>query len=131
MFGWRDAEQGATAVDQIRWRMDSSVSGPGFGLVIGAQTKAAGYVADCDSAIVDIARNLESDVVGESSRVNGPYLSILNETLEAWGEGARAHRLDLGRYAQALIAVDEALLAAEEDAAGAMSGIASAFGSGE
>ena len=63
--------------------MDSSVSGPGFGLVIGAQTKAAGYVADCDSAIVDIARNLESDVVGESSRVNGPYLSILSETLEA------------------------------------------------
>ena len=110
--------------------MDSSVSGPGFGLVIGAQTKAAGYVADCDSAIVDIARNLESDVVGESSRVNGPYLSILSETLEAWGEGARAHRLDLGRYAQALIAVDEALLAAEEDAAGAMSGIASAFGVG-
>lgn len=107
------------------------VSGPGFGLVIGAQTKAAGYVADCDSAIVDIARNLESDVVGESSRVNGPYLSILSETLEAWGEGARAHRLDLGRYAQALIAVDEALLAAEEDAVGAMSGIASAFGSGQ
>lgn len=107
------------------------VSGPGFGLVIGAQTKAAGYVADCDSAIVDIARNLESDVVGESSRVNGPYLSILSETLEAWGEGARAHRLDLGRYAQALIAVDEALLAAEEDAAGAMSGIVSAFGSGQ
>ena len=106
------------------------MSGPGFGLVIGAQTKAAGYVADCDSAIVDIARNLESDVVGESSRVNGPYLSILSETLEAWGEGARAHRLDLGRYAQALIAVDEALLAAEEDAAGAMSGIASAFGVG-
>lgn len=108
------------------------MSGPGFGLVIGAQTKAAGYVADCDSAIVvDIARNLESDVVGESSRVNGPYLSILSETLEAWGEGARAHRLDLGRYAQALIAVDEALLAAEEDAAGAMSGIVSAFGSGQ
>ena len=31
------------------------MSGPGFGLVIGAQTKAAGYVVDFEAEIGEIA----------------------------------------------------------------------------
>lgn len=106
------------------------VSGPGFGLVIGAQTKAAGYVVDFENALVDIADTLETDITGQLSQVNGTYVSILGEALTAWGEACSAQIGDLDRYAQALISVDEALVAAEEQAT---EGIidAGAFGSGQ
>ena len=104
------------------------MSGPGFGLVVGAQTKAASYVVDCADALVGIARNLDSDVSGELSRVTGPYLSVLRATLDAWEEGVGAHVADLGRYTQALVAVDESVLAAEEDAVTALRDAASGFG---
>lgn len=106
------------------------VSGPGFGLVIGAQTKAAGYVVDFENALVDIADTLETDITGQISQVNGTYVSILGEALTAWGEACSAQIGDLDRYAQALISVDEALVAAEEQAT---EGIidAGAFGSGQ
>lgn len=92
------------------------VSGPGFGLVIGAQTKAAGYVVDFETELADIADTLEADITGQLSQVNGTYVSILGEALTAWGEAGSAHVGDLDRYAQALISVDEALVAAEEQA---------------
>ena len=40
-------------------REEFVVSGPGFGLTIGAQTKAAGYVVDFENALVDIGDMLE------------------------------------------------------------------------
>lgn len=43
-------------------------------------------------------------------------MSILGEALTAWGEAGKVHVEDLDRYAQALISVDEALVAAEEQA---------------
>lgn len=43
------------------------VSGPGFGLVIGAQTKAAGYVVDFEAALGEIADSLETDITGQLS----------------------------------------------------------------
>ena len=92
------------------------VSGPGFGLVIGAQTKAAGYVVDFEYALVDIGDMLEEDLIGQISRVNGTYVSILNEALTAWREAKDVHVADLDRYALALISVDEALVVAEEQA---------------
>lgn len=92
------------------------MSGPGFGLVIGAQTKAAGYVTDFETELGEIARTLEADITGQLSQVNGTYVSILGEALMAWGEAGSAHIGDLDRYAQALISVDEALIAAEEQA---------------
>lgn len=92
------------------------VSGPGFGLVIGAQTKAAGYVTDFETELGEIARTLEADITGQLSQVNGTYVSILGEALTAWGEAGSAQIDDLDRYAQALISVDEALVAAEEQA---------------
>ena len=106
------------------------VSGPGFGLVIGAQTKAAGYVVDFETEFADIADTLETDITGQLSQVNGTYVSILGEALTAWGEAGSAQVGDLDRYAQALISVDEALIAAEEQAT---EGIidAGAFGSGQ
>ena len=106
------------------------VSGPGFGLVIGAQTKAAGYVVDFETEFADIADTLESDITGQLSQVNGTYVSILGEALTAWGEAGSAQVGDLDRYAQALISVDEALIVAEEQAT---EGIidAGAFGSGQ
>ena len=106
------------------------MSGPGFGLVIGAQTKAAGYVVDFENELADIADMLEADITGQLSQVNGTYVSILGEALTAWGEAGSAHVRDLDRYAQALISVDEALIAAEEQAT---EGIidAGAFGSGQ
>lgn len=78
--------------------------------------------------LVGIARNLDSDVSGELSRVTGPYLSVLRETLDTWEEGVGAHVADLGRYTQALVAVDESVLAAEEDAVTALRDAASGFG---
>lgn len=106
------------------------VSGPGFGLVIGAQTKAAGYVVDFETEFADIADTLETDITGQLSQVNGTYVSILGEALTAWGEAGSAQVGDLDRYAQALISVDEALVAAEEQAT---EGIidAGAFGSAQ
>ena len=106
------------------------MSGPGFGLVIGAQTKAAGYVVDFENELADIADMLEADITGQLSQVNGTYVSILGEALTAWGEAGSVHVGDLDRYAQALISVDEALIAAEEQAT---EGIidAGAFGSGQ
>ena len=92
------------------------VSGPGFGLVIGAQTKAAGYVVDFETSLGEIADSLETDITRQLSQVNGTYVSILGEALTAWGEAGKAHIEDLDRYAQALISVDEALVAAEEQA---------------
>lgn len=92
------------------------VSGPGFGLVIGAQTKAAGYVVDFETALVDIVDTLETDITGQLSQVNGTYVSILNEALTAWREAKDVHVADLDRYALALISVDEALVVAEEHA---------------
>lgn len=47
------------------------MSGPGFGLVIGAQTKAAGYVVDFENELADIADTLEADITGQLSQVNG------------------------------------------------------------
>ena len=41
------------------------MSGPGFGLVIGAQTKAAGYVVDFESNLVDVADMLESCILDD------------------------------------------------------------------
>ena len=61
------------------------MSGPGFGLVIGAQTKAAGYVVDFENELADIADMLEADITGQLSQVNGTYVSILGEALTAWG----------------------------------------------
>ena len=98
------------------------MSGPGFGLVIGAQTKAAGYVVDFESNLVDVADMLESCILDDVARVNGPYVSVLSDALQRWGEGANAHQADLERYAQALISVDEALVTAEEDASGNLNG---------
>jgi hypothetical protein len=92
------------------------VSGPGFGLVIGAQTKAAGYVVDFEDVLTDIADVLDAEIPGQLSQVNGTYVSILGEALTAWAEAGEAHVEDLERYAQALISVDEALVAAEEQA---------------
>jgi hypothetical protein len=103
------------------------VSGPGFGLVIGAQTKAAGYVVDFESNLVDVADMLESCILDDVARVNGPYVSVLSDALQRWGEGANAHQADLERYAQALISVDEALVTAEEDASGDLNDIALSF----
>lgn len=40
------------------------MSGPGFGLVIGAQTKAAGYVVHFENELADIADTLEADITG-------------------------------------------------------------------
>jgi hypothetical protein len=97
-------------------REEFVVSGPGFGLTIGAQTKAAGYVVDFENALVDIGDMLEEDLIGQISRVNGTYVSILNEALTAWREAKDAHVADLDRYALALISVDEALVVAEEQA---------------
>lgn len=104
------------------------MSGPGFGLVVGAQTKAAGYVVDFETELADIADTLEADITGQLSHVNGTYVSILGEALTAWGEAGSPHVGDL--YAPALISVDEALIAAEEQAT---EGIidAGAFGSGQ
>ena len=45
------------------------MSGPGFGLVIGAQTKAAGYVVDFETELGEIARTLEADITGQLSQV--------------------------------------------------------------
>ena len=106
------------------------MSGPGFGLVIGAQTKAAGYVADFETELGEIARTLETDITGQLSQVNGTYVSILGEALQAWGEAGTVHIEDLDRYTQALISVDDALVAAEEQAT---EGIidAGAFGSAQ
>lgn len=92
------------------------MSGPGFGLVIGAQTKAAGYVVDFETELGEIARTLEADITEQLSQVNGTYVSIVGEALTAWGEAGSAHVGDSDRYAQALISVDEALIAAEEQA---------------
>lgn len=92
------------------------VGGPGFGLVIGAQTKAAGYVVDFETSLADIANTLDADITGQLSQLNGTYVSILGAALTAWGEAGRAHVEDLDRYAQALVSVDEALVAAEEQA---------------
>lgn len=92
------------------------VSGPGFGLVIGAQTKAAGYVVDFETSLADIANTLDADITEQLSQLNGTYVSILGAALTAWGEAGRAHVEDLDRYAQALVSVDEALVAAEEQA---------------
>ena len=92
------------------------MSGPGFGLVIGAQTKAAGYVVDFEDVLTDIADVLDAEIPGQLSQVNGTYVSILGEALTAWAEAGKAHIEDLDRYAQALISVDEALVAAEEQA---------------
>lgn len=64
------------------------MSGPGFGLVIGAQTKAAGYVVDFESKLVDVADMLESCILDDVARVNGPYVSVLSDALQRWGEGA-------------------------------------------
>ena len=58
------------------------VSGPGFGLVIGAQTKAAGYVVDFESKLVDVADMLESCILDDVARVNGPYVSVLSDALQ-------------------------------------------------
>jgi hypothetical protein len=109
---------------------ERAMSGPGFGLVVGAQTKAAGYVVDFETELADIADTLEADITGQLSHVNGTYVSILGEALTAWGEAGSPHVGDLDRYAQALISVDEALIAAEEQAT---EGIidAGAFGSGQ
>ena len=83
------------------------MSGPGFGLVIGAQTKAAGYVTDFETELEEIARTLEADITGQLSQVNGTCVSILGEALTVWGEAGSAHIGDLDRYAQALIFVDQ------------------------
>ncbi|EFF80818.1 hypothetical protein HMPREF0970_00181 [Schaalia odontolytica F0309] len=109
---------------------ERAMSGPGFGLVVGAQTKAAGYVVDFETELADIADTLEADITGQLSHVNGTYVSILGEALTAWGEAGSPHVGDQDRYAQALISVDEALIAAEEQAT---EGIidAGAFGSGQ
>lgn len=106
------------------------MSGPGFGLVIGAQTKAAGYVVDFEDVLTDIADVLDAEIPGQLSQVNGTYVSILGEALTAWGEAGSAQVGDLDRYAQALVSVDEALVVAEEQAT---EGIidAGAFGSGQ
>ncbi len=103
------------------------MSGPGFGLVIGAQTKAAGYVVDFESKLVDVADMLESCIRDDVARVNGPYVSVLSDVLQRWGEGANAHQADLERYTLALISVDEALVAAEEDASGDLNDIVLGF----
>lgn len=60
------------------------MSGPGFGLVIGAQTKAAGYVVDFESKLVDVADMLESCILDDVARVNGPYVSVLSDALQRW-----------------------------------------------
>ena len=65
------------------------MSGPGFGLVIGAQTKAAGYVVDFETELADIADTLEADITGQLSHVNGTYVSIVGEALTAWGKQAQ------------------------------------------
>lgn len=106
---------------------EHALGGPGFGLVIGAQTKAAGYVVDFESKLVDVADMLESCILDDVARVNGPYVSVRSDALQRWGEGANAHQADLERYTQALISVDEALVAAEEDASGNLNDIAQSF----
>ena len=50
------------------------VSGPGFGLVIGAQTKAAGYVVDFETSLGEIADSLETDITVEGSGFFGPFV---------------------------------------------------------
>lgn len=105
------------------------VSGPGFGLVIGAQTKAAGYVTDFEDVLTDIANVLDAEIPGQLSQVNGTYVSILGEALTAWAEAGEAHVEDLERYAQALISVDEALAVAEEESSDGIRDAADAFGS--
>jgi hypothetical protein len=105
------------------------MSGPGFGLVIGAQTKAAGYVVDFEDVLTDIANVLDAEIPGQLSLVNGTYVSILGEALAAWAEAGEAHVEDLERYAQALISVDEALAAAEEESSEGIRDAADAFGS--
>lgn len=70
---------------------------------------------------------LESCIRDDVARVNGPYVSVLSDVLQRWGEGANAHQADLERYTLALISVDEALVAAEEDASGDLNDIVLGF----
>ena len=100
------------------------MSGPGFGLVIGAQTKAAGYVVDFESKLVDVAEMLESCILDDVARVNGPYVSVLSDALQRWGEGSNAHQADLERAMQAMISINEVLVAAEEETSGNLNDIA-------
>lgn len=106
------------------------MSGPDFGLVVGAQTKAAGYTVDFKTELADIADTLEADITGQLSHVNGTYVSISGKALTVWGEVGPPYIGDQDRYAQALIFVDEALITAEERVT---EGIidAGAFGSGQ
>ena len=84
-------------------------------------------MVDFESKLVDVADMLESCIRDDVARVNGPYVSVLSDVLQRWGEGANAHQADLERYTLALISVDEALVAAEEDASGDLNDIVLGF----
>lgn len=75
------------------------MSGPGFGLIVGIQAKAAGYVVSFEAELANTIDTLEAGITGQFSYVNGTYVSTLGEALMAWDGVSSPYAGDQDRYA--------------------------------
>lgn len=77
-----------------------------YGIQVGMQTAAAGYVVDAMNAIDPIVTTLGTQLSSEVSGVTGPYVQVLYDALDTWEDAKDAYAEELDAYACALFNMD-------------------------